>query len=102
MTEHVCVVEPPAPQRPCLPNLAGCDSLKLIGPKLVYAPKKPLSRREQALRRKIEGSILRAAAVNGAEISEEEVRRRIYREEARKKVSEHKPFGYLVWWLADK
>ena len=61
---------------------------KLIRTKVIYCifPEMPLSRRQQALRKRIEGSVLQTAATEGAIISEDEVRRRIYVEEARKKV----------------
>ena len=50
------------------------------------APTKALTRRAHGLRRKIEGTILLNAANEGTEIDEAEVKRRVFLEEATKRV----------------
>ena len=59
------------------------------------APTKPLTQRGHALRKRIKGTILLTAANEGTEIGEEEVKRRVYLEEATKKVRVH-PASFVV------
>lgn len=80
----------PGAYRKGLPSPIQClwSSLKLIGLQLIHCipPTNQLTRREQELRKRIEGTVLLMAANDGTDIDEEELKRRVFTEEASKKV----------------